>query len=171
MRVGAIRPRHWGARYLLDRRRGYNAYTLEGLMGGGMGERRVVFGGDTAMTDAFDFLGRGGRSVELAVMGIGSYEPWEDSHATPEQVAEMTRRMGARLLMPMHHSTFHDSNMTLDEPIRRLSAVWETERMVCRTVGEVWVAGGEAAGRKVAEEGSGPIGASLGEAGCRPLQE
>lgn len=137
VRVGAIRPRHWGARYLIDRKRGYNAYTLES------GPGRVVFGGDTAMTDAFDFLGRGGGAgVELAVMGIGSYEPWEDSHATPEQVAEMASRMGARLLMPIHHATFYDSNVGLTEPLERLRKVWDEGRMVCSRVGEVWVGNG-----------------------------
>lgn len=134
--VGAIRPRHWGARFLFDRKRGYNAYTLDSA------SQRIVFGGDTAMTDAFDFLGQdSSRAVELAVMGIGSYEPWEDSHATPEQVAEMAGRMGARLLMPIHHATFYDSNIGLDEPLERLRKVWEAERMVCSRVGDVWLGG------------------------------
>jgi L-ascorbate metabolism protein UlaG (beta-lactamase superfamily) len=133
LEVGAIKPRHWGARYIVDRHRGYNAYTIDAT------HHRVVFGGDTAMTDAFDHLASAPRPVELAVMGIGSYEPWEDQHATPEQVAEMTRRMGARLLMPIHHATFHDSNVGLDEPMQRLVRAWDVERMVCSKVGEVWV--------------------------------
>ncbi|MFM9959498.1 MAG: MBL fold metallo-hydrolase [Phycisphaerales bacterium] len=132
--VRAVRPRHWGARFILDRHRGYNAYALDTQAG-----TRIVFGGDTAMTDAFDQLRSDRTPIELAVMGIGSYEPWEDQHATPEQVAEMSRRMGARRLMPIHHGTFHDSNVPLDEPLRRLAAVWPAEQMVCSRVGEVWV--------------------------------
>lgn len=138
LEVRALKPRHWGARFILDRRRGYNAYALDALNGSGGGPHRVVFGGDTAMTDAFDRLRSEHTPIELAVMGIGSYEPWEDQHATPEQVAEMSRRMGARRLMPIHHATFHDANVPLDEPLRRLSAVWPSERTVCPRVGEVW---------------------------------
>ena len=44
--VRAVRPKHWGARFVVDRHRGYNASVLDGR------GRRVVFGGDTAMTDA-----------------------------------------------------------------------------------------------------------------------
>jgi len=131
--VRAIRPRHWGARFLVDRGRGYNAYLLDAP------SRRVLFGGDTAMTDAFDPLGADQRLLDLAVMGIGSYEPWHDQHATPEQVAEMARRMNARLLMPIHHATFHDSNVPLDEPMRRLVRAWDPARIVCGRVGELWL--------------------------------
>lgn len=138
LEVRAVKPRHWGARFILDRHRGYNAYALDETRGPA---RRVVFGGDTAMTDAFDQLRSDRTPIELAVMGIGSYEPWEDQHATPEQVAEMSRRMGARLLMPIHHATFHDSNVPLDEPLKRLSAVWPEDRLVCSRVGQVWVGG------------------------------
>ncbi len=139
LEIRAVKPRHWGARFLLDRRRGYNAYALDAALAGN-GPARIVFGGDTAMTDAFDRLRSERTPIELAVMGIGSYEPWENQHATPEQVAEMSRRMGARRLMPIHHATFHDSNVPLDEPLRRLAAVWPADRLVCSRVGEVWTA-------------------------------
>lgn len=148
----AIRPRHWGARFILDRKRGYNAYVLEHA------GRRVLFGGDTAHTHAFDHLGKPAKSdatksdkhadaghahkvgVDLAVMGIGSYEPWHDQHATPEQVADMARQMKAELLMPIHHATFEDSNVPLDEPLARLLKAWDADRLVCRRVGDVWYA-------------------------------
>jgi L-ascorbate metabolism protein UlaG (beta-lactamase superfamily) len=129
----AIQPRHWGARYVFDRRRGYNSYLIE------EGARRVVFGGDTAHTDAFDRFGRGPRGgVDLAVLGIGSYHEYEHHHATPEQAAAMARRMGARRLMPIHHSTFFDRSEPIDEPIRRLCRAWPRERIVCARVGEAW---------------------------------
>ena len=135
----AIRPRHWGARFLWDRQRGYNAYLIEHAA------LRVLFGGDTAHTHAFDHLGKVHRrgandraGVDLAVMGIGSYEPWHEQHATPEQVAEMAKRMQASLLMPIHHATFEDSNVPLSEPLERLVKAWDPERMVCPRVGDVW---------------------------------
>lgn len=145
--LSALRPRHWGARFLWDRRRGYNAYVLDA------GPKRLVFGGDTAMTDAFDVLGQTGNGVELAVMGIGSYEPWRDQHATPEEVAEMARRMNARLLMPIHHATFMDSNVPLDEPLRRLLTAWEPSRIVCSRIGDVWTGDTEGGNGRIVTPG------------------
>ncbi|MBL8745859.1 MAG: MBL fold metallo-hydrolase [Phycisphaerae bacterium] len=133
LRLTAIKPRHWGARYLIDRRRGYNSYLIED------GVRRIVYGGDTALTTAFDALGRGpGAGVDLAVLGIGNSDPWEHHHATPEQAALMAERMGARRLMPIHHSTFFHREEASDTPLLRLLKVWPSERVVCSRVGESW---------------------------------
>ncbi|MCG3124521.1 MAG: hypothetical protein GIKADHBN_02989 [Phycisphaerales bacterium] len=110
--VTAIKPNHWGARTALDRSRGYNSYLLETL---GSKARRVLFGGDTAMTRAFDRLG-----VDLAILGIGGYQPWEHAHATPEQVWEMADQMRAERVLPMHHSTFPLSEEPVGEPLERL---------------------------------------------------
>ncbi len=130
--ITGIKPRHWGARFLVDRRRGYNAYLLES------DAKRIVYGGDTALTDAFDSLGRPpGGGVDLAVLGIGSSEPWEHHHATPEQAASMAERMGARRLMPIHHSTFHD-RCERGDPLARLLKVWEVDRIICSRIGESW---------------------------------
>lgn len=153
LRVRAISPRHWGARRAIDRGMGFNAYLIEG------GGRRVLLAGDTAETDAFDALGvnpetgaRGG--IDLAVMGIGAYDPWWHQHATPEQVWAMVRRMGARHLLPVHHSTYPMSDERQDEPMERLLRAAEANSLddglnccrstlpiiVGRTLGEVWQA-------------------------------
>lgn len=110
--VRSIRPAHWGARRVIDRKRGVNAYAVEGL------GQRVFFGGDSAHTDAFDHL----ESIDLAVLGIGAYDPWEHMHATPEQAWDMFQRIGARYLLPVHHSTFELSEEPVDEPMDRLRA-------------------------------------------------
>jgi L-ascorbate metabolism protein UlaG (beta-lactamase superfamily) len=126
----ALKPRHWGARYLVDWWRGYNAYLIEA------GGRRVVFAGDTGDTDTFDGLG----GVDLAVLGIGSsYEPWDKHHASPEQAAGMAERMGARLVAPVHHGTFHDPSEGRDEPLERFLRAWPADRTVCARVGETHV--------------------------------
>lgn len=130
----ALRPRHWGARTALDRRRGVNAYIIE------VGTHRVLFGGDTADTDAFDPL----DGVNLAIFGIGAYDPWVHQHATPEQVWSMFQRVGAEYLMPVHHSTFPLSDEDPDEPLQRLLAVanGQSDRIVGRSLGEMIVLDG-----------------------------
>lgn len=129
LRVHAIQPAHWGARLFFDKRRGVNAYLIEHET------RRVLFAGDTAHTHAFDELDR----VDLAILGIGnSYPPYDKHHATPEQAAEMANRMGAELLMPIHHSTFRAEREPLEEPLERLCAVYDEAKLVCKRIGETW---------------------------------
>lgn len=139
VRIAAVRPEHWGARMAYDRHRGFNSYLVQtdALRGVGGGGAKILFGGDTAKTDAFSRLG----PIDLAVMGIGSYEPWEHKHANPEQVWEMFRGFGGERLLPMHHSTFRLGEEHRDEPLRRLLAAAgaETHRIVGSGMGEVWL--------------------------------
>lgn len=113
----AVKPRHWGARNAWDRHRGYNSYLLQQRSSHGVVPRsRVLFAGDTADTSAFDGLG----PLELAIMGIGAYDPWEHAHATPEQVWDMVRRMDAESVLPVHYGTFELGDEGHDEPLSRL---------------------------------------------------
>lgn len=129
--VRAVEPAHWGARRGLDRRRGYNAYLLDD------GGCRVFFAGDTAYTEAFGAL----APVDLAILGIGAYDPWIHAHANPEQVWAMFRQMRAGRLLPVHHSTFELSDEHPEEPLERLllAAGGEEGRVVARAPGDLWV--------------------------------
>lgn len=130
--ITAYRPKHWGARTVWDRHRGYNSYLIESARlpgagtgaggGGGSGAAaravaRVFFAGDTAYTRAFD-----GIEATLAIFGIGAYEPWIHAHANPEQVWAMFRAMRADYLMPIHHETFPLGDERPGEPMARLVA-------------------------------------------------
>ncbi len=135
--VRAVEPAHWGARRALDRDRGFNAYLVESDAGA------CFAAGDSAHTRAFDGVG----PVDLAIFGIGAYNPWEHAHATPEQVWDMFTAMGGAdessggsTLLPIHHSTFELSDEPIDEPMRRLlKAAGEQEARVLRaTPGEVF---------------------------------
>lgn len=129
--IRAHTPRHWGSRAWFDRRRGFCAYEVRHPEGS------VLFTGDTAETNTFDDV----RDLDLAVFGIGAYEPWEHMHATPEQVWRMFDRTGARYLLPVHHSTFELSDEPMDEPMRRLMtcACDHPDRVIRESVGEVVV--------------------------------
>lgn len=126
--------KHWGARWLFDRHRGCNAYVLED------DARTLLFAGDTAHTDAFDALARVRDGIDTAILGIGnSYEPWSTVHATPEQAAAMARRMGARRLMPIHHSTFHDPQEPVGQALARLRTAWSPGEIIAEEVGKAHV--------------------------------
>ena len=132
--ISAFQVRHWGARKQRDDYRGYNGYVIE------RNGRRILFGGDTAMTNNFAELSQHGP-VDLAIMSIGAYNPWIQSHCTPEQAIEMATAAGARFIMPVHHQTFRLSFEPFREPIERFQAALSNtpERIALREIGETFV--------------------------------
>jgi L-ascorbate metabolism protein UlaG (beta-lactamase superfamily) len=125
--------RHWGARMITDKHRGYGGYLIQkaGIS--------ILFAGDTAYTDVLTPLGRRVR-IDLAILPIGAYDPWIDNHASPEQAWTMFQRLGARYVLPIHHSTFRLSREPLAEPIERFLAAAgeESWRVVGSEVGATW---------------------------------
>ena len=132
--VIALRVKHWGARKQRDTYRAYNGYLLE------RNGRRILFAGDTALTNSFAELRERGP-IDLAIMSIGAYNPWIRSHCTPEQAIEMANAAGAQFIMPVHHQTFRLSFEPLREPIERFKALLSKtpERIALREIGETFV--------------------------------
>jgi L-ascorbate metabolism protein UlaG (beta-lactamase superfamily) len=130
--ISAFEVKHWGARTQRDTHRGYNGYLIE------RNTRRILFAGDTAMTDSF---AKPGAPIDLAIMSIGAYNPWIQPHCTPEQAVEMATAAGGQFIMPVHHQTFRLSFEPLREPIERFQAVLSNtpERIALREVGETFV--------------------------------
>jgi len=136
LRVGpaecrAIEVKHWGARMRNDYHRGYNGYVVE------VGRRRVLFAGDTALTPAFRRV-RNSRGIDLAIMPIGSYEPWIRNHCNPEQAWQMGNDAGAEFFLPVHHQTFRLSREPMEEPIARFYAAAgaEDSRIALAKIGQ-----------------------------------
>jgi L-ascorbate metabolism protein UlaG (beta-lactamase superfamily) len=129
--VRAFEVNHWGARMRSDTYRGFNGYLIQ------TPRYRVVFGGDTAITDTFRAL-RSTRRVNLAIMPIGAYNPWIRAHCTPEQALKMADDAGADLVLPVHHRTFQLSNEPAHEPIERLASALASapERLALREIGQ-----------------------------------
>jgi L-ascorbate metabolism protein UlaG (beta-lactamase superfamily) len=132
--ITALPVNHWGARTQRDTYRGYNGYLIR------RNGRRIVFGGDTAMTDSFAELGRDGP-IDIAIMSIGAYNPWIRAHCSPEQAVEMATAAGARFIVPVHHQTFRLSFEPFREPIERFEAALSKtpERIALRQIGETFV--------------------------------
>ena len=129
--VQALEVNHWGARMRTDTYRGYNGYVIEA------GRYRILFGGDTAATDAFRSI-RTSQPVDLAVMPIGAYNPWIYYHCTPEQAWRMGNDAGAELFVPVHHQTFQLSREPFREPIERFQAAAgrHTDRVALTRIGQ-----------------------------------
>jgi L-ascorbate metabolism protein UlaG (beta-lactamase superfamily) len=133
LRIEATEARHWGARMMTDRHRGYGGFLLQ------KAGRSVLFAGDTAYTDVLTKLRHRGP-IDLAILPIGAYDPWIANHASPEQAWVMFRRLGADWVLPVHHSTFSLSREPVAEPISRFLAAAgaERERVVVTEVGGTW---------------------------------
>jgi L-ascorbate metabolism protein UlaG (beta-lactamase superfamily) len=130
-RITAFEVAHWGARMRGDIYRGYNGYVIE------LGKMRIVFGGDTALTDSFKRL-RTARRVDLAIMPVGAYDPWIRVHCNPEQAWQMANEAGAEFVLPVHHQTFHLSREPRLEPIERIlqAAGSAPERIALQSIGQ-----------------------------------
>lgn len=134
MKITARKIEHWGARTFNDGHRGFNAYLLEAE---GRRPTRVLYGGDSGYHEYYRDMG----AVDLAIMGIGAYDPYIKAHATPEQALAMADHCRAERILAMHHSTFRLSHEPMDEPIARLrNAVRDPDRLVASEIGAQWAA-------------------------------
>lgn len=133
-RIEAVEVNHWGARRLTDKHRGYGGFLVT------KNDRALVFGGDTAYTNAFARLRHRAR-IDLAILPIGAYDPYIYAHASPEQAWAMRGEMGAKYILPMHHSTFRLSREPVTEPIERMLRVAGDEhwRVAVQEPGQTWV--------------------------------
>lgn len=129
--IRAFRVNHWGARMGTDTHRGYNGYTIEA------GGHRVLFGGDTALTDSFQGL-RNRRPYDLAIMPVGAYDPWIHYHCSPEQAWRMAHNAGFDFFLPVHHQTLLLSREPYLEPIERVysAAGRYADRVAVRQIGQ-----------------------------------
>jgi L-ascorbate metabolism protein UlaG (beta-lactamase superfamily) len=131
LKITAQQVKHWGARTFYDQHRGFNAYLIESS------RHRVLYGGDTAYHEGFKEIG---GDIDLAIFGIGAYDPYIAAHATPEQAWQMADHCRAKRILPMHHSTFRLSHEPTGEPIERMLAAAgrNADRIVAREVGHQW---------------------------------
>jgi L-ascorbate metabolism protein UlaG (beta-lactamase superfamily) len=129
--IRAFRVKHWGARMGRDTHRGYNGYTIESA------RHRVLFGGDTALTDSFRDL-KNSHPHDLAIMPIGAYDPWIHNHCNPEQAWRMAHDAGFEFFLPVHHQTLPLSREPYQEPIERVygAAGCDADRVALRQIGQ-----------------------------------
>jgi len=70
---------------------------------------RVWFTGDTALGPLFDRVRERIGTADVALVPVGAYEPsWlmKANHTTPEEAAELARRLDARRAIGLHWGTF-----------------------------------------------------------------
>jgi L-ascorbate metabolism protein UlaG (beta-lactamase superfamily) len=120
-----VPAQHFSARSLFDRQ--------ESLWGGYMIEvagRRIYFSGDTGYSVHFAEISRRLGRPDIALLGIGSYEPqWfmKPVHMNPADAVAAHRDLGARHSIGMHFGTFQLSAEGIDQPLLDLARALEEQ--------------------------------------------
>ncbi|MBL8674419.1 MAG: MBL fold metallo-hydrolase [Rhodospirillales bacterium] len=107
-------------------------------------ERSVFFGGDSALGPVFEEIGGRHAPIDLALLGIGAYEPrdlFAAAHATPEEAVRIGRMIGARRVLGMHYGAIVlSAEPPFEPPVRfraaALSAGYADEDVWTPKVGE-----------------------------------
>jgi L-ascorbate metabolism protein UlaG (beta-lactamase superfamily) len=82
---------------------------------------RVFFSGDTGPTEALREIARRLGPFDVGLYEIGQYNPaWGDIHLGPEGALEAHARLGAKVLIPIHWSTFVLAYHDWSEPAETL---------------------------------------------------
>jgi L-ascorbate metabolism protein UlaG (beta-lactamase superfamily) len=103
LEVQALPAVHFSGRGLFDRNR-----TLWASFAIRSEDLKLWFSGDTAVGAVFEEIGRRAGPFDLALIGIGAYEPrsiMKSSHATPEEAIGILRAVRAAKAVGMHWGT------------------------------------------------------------------
>lgn len=119
--------KHWGARTLHDRHRGFGGFVLE-CQG-----RRIYHAGDSAYSDCFKEISRR-CAPEIALLPIGAYYPdsFRNMHMGPDEAIHAFRDLGAKWFVPMHYGSFKLSFEDMDDPPRWLKQIAHREGLTHR---------------------------------------
>jgi len=123
-RVTLTPSKHWGARTIHDKHRGYGGFILEHQ------GRKIYHAGDSAYFDGFTEIGNK-FAPEIALLPIGAYHPesFRNVHMGPDEAVRAFKDLKSKWLVPMHYGTFKLSFEELDEPPRWLQQIAAEEKI------------------------------------------
>ncbi|HUC44859.1 MAG TPA: MBL fold metallo-hydrolase [Candidatus Sulfotelmatobacter sp.] len=126
LRITFVPARHWSRRRPWDTNTSWwGGYVIQA-------EGSTIYhAGDSAAFDGFATIAQRFRSIDLAMIPIGAYQPaWfmEWFHMNPEQAGEAFLTLGAKAMVPMHWGAFRLTDEPLREPVERLRKWWATKR-------------------------------------------
>jgi L-ascorbate metabolism protein UlaG (beta-lactamase superfamily) len=120
LRITFVPAQHTSARGLLDRQRSlWGGYVIQSR------GRLTYFSGDSGYSKHFSDIKLRLGSPEIAMLGIGSYEPrWfmEPLHMNPAEAVRAHGDLGAKHSIGMHFGTFQLTPEAIDQPQADLKA-------------------------------------------------
>ncbi len=113
-KITFVPAQHFSARGLFDRQKSlWGGYMIESH------GRRIYFGGDTGYSTHFADIKTRLGAPDLALLGIGAYEPrWfmQAMHMNPAEAVRAHRDLGSQQSIGMHFGTFQLSTEAIDQP-------------------------------------------------------
>jgi len=103
-------------------------------------ERKIFYSGDGCYDKHFADIGKKYGPFDWALMENGQYDPaWHSVHCHPDEVAKATEELGARNMIPVHHSKFSLAKHAWYEPITSISAYSQNRnyRLATPMIGEL----------------------------------
>ncbi len=109
---------HWSARTMNDQYKAlWGSYVIESA------GKKIFFGGDGGYCTHFADIYTKFGSMDLALLGIGAYEPrWfmQLMHTNPEEAVKAHLDLHAKQSIGMHFNTFQLSAEAIDQPVKDL---------------------------------------------------
>jgi L-ascorbate metabolism protein UlaG (beta-lactamase superfamily) len=139
VQLTAAPAQHFSGRGLTDRNRTlWASWILQS------GATRIFYSGDSGYFPGFKQIGERAGGFDLALMENGAYDSyWPAVHMSPEETVQAFKDVRAKLLYLVHNSTFDLAFHTWQDPLERVAALAEAERLPLATpqIGEVLTVG------------------------------
>jgi L-ascorbate metabolism protein UlaG (beta-lactamase superfamily) len=115
LKVTFVPAQHFSARGLFDRQKSlWGGYLIESQ------GRRIYFGGDSGYSTHFSDIKSRLGAPDIAMLGIGAYEPrWfmKPVHMNPAEAVRAHRDLGSKQSIGMHFGTFQLTTEAIDQPL------------------------------------------------------
>lgn len=117
--ITATPAQHWSARSLWDRNKTlWASWMLQ------IGDKTIWYSGDTGYnTYQFKDIGREFKTIDLAIISIGAYEPrWfmEEMHINPEEAVQIHQDIKSKHSIAVQWGTFQLTSEPIDDPPLKL---------------------------------------------------
>lgn len=91
---------------------------------------KIFIGGDSGHDGHFAEIGAAHGPFDLAILECGQYDKsWKYIHLMPEEAVQAAQELGAKRLLPVHWGKFALANHDWDDPIIRVSAQAQAQKM------------------------------------------
>jgi L-ascorbate metabolism protein UlaG (beta-lactamase superfamily) len=122
IKLTAAPAQHFSGRSLTDRNKTlWASWMLES------GDDHIFYSGDGGYFSGFKEIGKRFPKIDLALIENGAYDKmWPEVHMTPEQSVQAFQDLGAKVLYPVHNSTFDLAFHQWRDPLERIAKLSKT---------------------------------------------
>lgn len=117
IKLTAAPAQHFSGRSLTDRNKTlWASWMLES------GDDHIFYSGDGGYFSGFKEIAKRFPKIDLALIENGAYDKmWPEVHMTPEQSVQAFQDLGAKVLYPVHNSTFDLAFHQWRDPLERIA--------------------------------------------------